>query len=181
MVGNLQHMAPPRIQHAYPYVGKDCISLQSLADAVGERPVARRTLPPQQTLEIKQAFLECATTVLAQFSLPNLYGIRHSSLNSELGSFDTDPFHWGRGMYRRSDGDSPAHLSTSKWERSKTNVVPLRRCPLATSRMRRWNPHLATALTFCPILVFGVRKFNLEKRFLHTLELYLVSYEMHTR
>ena len=66
-----------------------------MADKIGERPVSRRAPPPQQTLTIKQAFIERATTVLAQLSLPNLYEIRHSRSNSELGSNDTDPLHGG--------------------------------------------------------------------------------------
>ena len=77
-----------------------------MADNIGERPVSPLTLPSQQTLTIKQAFLEGSTAVLAQFSLPNLYEIRHSILNSELVPNDADPFHGGGRTYQRSDGDS---------------------------------------------------------------------------
>ena len=95
MAGNLQRMVPPRSDIADSHLGNNFLATPELADKIGERPVSRWALPFQQTLTIKQAFLECATTVLAQQSLPNLYEIRHSRSNSELGSNDTDPFHGG--------------------------------------------------------------------------------------
>ena len=96
MVGNLQHMAPPRIQHSYPYIGKIPPS-RAWPTQYESAPSLVGRYPPQQIMTTEQASLECATTVLAQFSLPNLYDIRHSSLNSELWPRDTDPFHGGVG------------------------------------------------------------------------------------
>ena len=91
--------------------------LQRMVDKIGERIASRRTPPIQQTLAIKQDFLECATTVLAQLSLPNLYEVRHSRSNSEIGSNDTDRFHGG---WRLNDESPRAHPSTRK--KSEANL-----------------------------------------------------------
>ena len=127
LVGNLQHMAPPRNRRDNPYIGDNSPPPQSLAGKIGERPVSRRALPSQQTLADKQSFLECHTKVLARLSLPNLYDVRRSRSNSELGRNDTDPFHGEEGCIDDRMAVRPTHLSTSSLKHSKTNVAPLRK------------------------------------------------------
>ena len=133
--------------------------IQRLADIIGERPVSRWALPFQQTLAIKQAFLERATAVFAQCSIPNLCEIRHSSLNSAIGSHDTDPFHGGGRIHGRV-AIRPAHLSTSKWKNVETNMVPQRRHPWKTSMMRCANPNISMELIFRHNHVVGARNIS---------------------